>query len=707
MAVKHDLDWQSACRLISKVMLKQSTLESLGKPALIRIGKTGRVVAVTLLLAVLALQLLHVARVYSANWDEAHHLYDGYNIWTAHDYRLNAEVPPLVKLMAAAPLLTMHLHPPQFDVATRKHNAFVDGRAFVFSNGGDRVLFPARVACTLLTLLAAWLIYAFGRSMFGALAALVALFLFVFDPNVLAHGTLVSTDIGSACFLFATVFAFYRYTLIPSPARLLIAGIVAGLALVAKFTGILVAPMLVLLAVAEGIRTRSIRVFGARLAACAGILTCAWFDVWAFYGFRYAPAPGGLALSPALAPYLASLPQPGDAVKLALAARFHLLPEAYIWGLANTRHTEWEYTSYFFGRMYRHGPWQYFPAAFLIKSTLPLLVLLALAPLIWMKSCARYGRELYFLLIPVGVYFAVVTMSHFDIGARHLMPIYPFLYVLAGGAAAMVVRLGRPWAVAVCVLLLWQVVTSARVAPAYMAYGNEAWGGPLAVRRYLSDANVDWGQQLKSVKRYLDQNHIEDCWFAYFPDGAVEPKDYGVPCRRLPTPSGLWWLKLPMDVPPVIKGTVLISESDLEGVESGDGALNPYASFRDMKPAAIIQDGVYVYQGRFDVPLAAAWVDVRKSEDLAAAGQEQPAMDAATAAVELAPNSARTQMNLAGLLAAHGKWHDALSHYEAAEWAFRANRPDLEEDEIGPGLRAGLAEADKYAGSQRPLPGQR
>ena len=135
----------------------------------------------------------------------------------------------------------------------------------------------------------------------------------------------------------------------------------------------------------------------------------------------------------------------------------------------------------------------------------------------------------------------------------------------------------------------------------------------LQVRNYLSDANVDWGQQLKTVKQYLDQNHISDCWFAYFPDGAVQPQDYGIHCQRLPTPSALWWLNLPMTVPPEIDGTVLISESDLDGVESGDGILNPYDFFRQRKPVAILQNGVYVYHGKFAVPLASAWVDIRRS----------------------------------------------------------------------------------------------
>ena len=78
--------------------------------------------------------------------------------------------------------------------------------------------------------------------------------------------------------------------------------------------------------------------------------------------------------------------------------------------------------------MYRHGPWQYFPAAFVIKSPLPLLILLALLPFLWFRRGNRHTRELCFVLLPVAFYFALVTTSYMDIGARHFMPIYPFLY---------------------------------------------------------------------------------------------------------------------------------------------------------------------------------------------------------------------------------------------------------------------------------------
>ena len=208
-----------------------------------------------------------------------------------------------------------------------------------------------------------------------------------------------------------------------------------------------------------------------------------------------------------------------------------MVPEAYIWGLENTKETEFADTSYFWGRVLRHGVRSYFPAAFLIKSTLPFLILLCLSPLAWRWGLRSKTRDLGFVLIPAAVYFAIAMHSDMDIGVRHILPVYAFLYILLAAIAMALSERGPRWTIALSVLLCWQLITSYRVAPAYMAYGNEAWGGPSQVHRYLSDANTDWGQQLKGVKTYLDDQHITNCWFAYFPDGAIEPSDYGIHCK--------------------------------------------------------------------------------------------------------------------------------------------------------------------------------
>jgi hypothetical protein len=239
------------------------------------------------------------------------------------------------------------------------------------------------------------------------------------------------------------------------------------------------------------------------------------------------------------------------------------------------------------------------------------------------------------------------------------------------------------WGFVLAALLGWQIVTSARVSPAYMAYGNEAWGGPAKVDRYLGDANTDWGQQLKAVKAYLDERHITNCWFAYFPDGSIDPSDYGINCKRLPTADLLWWLDVPVTTPPVIGGTVLISAGDLEGIEFGDGQLNPYDQFWRVKPTAVIQHRVYVFDGTFAVPLAAALTEAHDASKLADAGQGDAAkLDAAVAKAEdaarLAPWSGQVQDTLGDVLLTDGKKAEALARYKQALQIEETVRPDLQ-----------------------------
>jgi 4-amino-4-deoxy-L-arabinose transferase-like glycosyltransferase len=646
------------------------------------------------LILLMAMQFVHVSRATSMTWDEGHHLFDGYTIWKKFDYRMNPEVPPLVKLAAALPLLHAPLHVPPDQGRDEQTEAYLDGRAFLLANGYDRMLFPARMVCMLFSLVLAWLLYAAAREIFSPLAGLAALAFFVFDPNFLAHGALVTTDAPSACLMVASIYAWYRYVKQPSPGRLLLVGLAIGLSVVTKFTGIFFWPMLCLLAVVEGIQHRSLLLFAQRAAALAAVAMIAYGILWSFYGFRYPVAPSGRDMHPPLAEYLHRVPKQADASHLALVARHHLLPEAYIWGLANTKVTENADTSYFFGHVYRHGNWMYFPAAFLIKSTLPLLLLLCLVPFAWRyRRNAKRMRDVAFLLLPVAVYLALAMSSDMNIGLRHLLPIYPFFYILAGGGAVALYQSNRRWVAPIALLLIWQVATAAYAAPGYMGYGNEAWGGSDNVHKYLSDANTDWGQQLKEMKTYIDQHHITNCWFAYFVDGVVEPSDYGIPCKRLPTLETTAWMNLPMNVPPVIDGTIFLSDSDLEGIEYGQGALNPYDSFHSIKPTAIIQHGLFVYDagpgGHFAIPLASALDQAQKAQTALGAKDVNAALQHAEQAVDLAPESVATQTALGDVLAAQGNAAAARVHYAAALQIARTIEPALQADNLS-GLEAKL-----------------
>ena len=215
--------------------------------------------AVVLLLLLLSAQVLHAIHGQSLTWDEDDHIFAGYESWKTHDFGLNPEHPPLVKLLATLPLLPLHLTVPPLQHRFFKAEAYFGGRQFLFHNGpadgnqysAETLVFRARLPTLLFTLAAALLVFFAAREMFSLRAGLLALTLFCFEPNLLAHGAYVTTDMAAACTFFATIYCLYRYLERPTFARLLVTGVAAGLALASKHSTVLLAPMLVLLLAGE------------------------------------------------------------------------------------------------------------------------------------------------------------------------------------------------------------------------------------------------------------------------------------------------------------------------------------------------------------------------------------------------------------------------------------------------------------------------
>ena len=649
---------------------------------------------VVCLLTILGLQLWLSVRQQTQTWDEANHIYAGYRSWTDADFGLNPEHPPMAKLLATAPLLASPLKTPKLEDRYFKEEAFLGGKEFLYENDADGILFRTRIATATFTLLLAVLVFLGAKEMFGTGAAFIALTLLTFDPNLLAHGAVVTTDAALSCFMFAAIYAFYRYVKAPTVWRLSVVGISTGLALAVKHTGALVFPILLLLALCEIVRhlitTRN--TLGKqilRLAASLVAVTVISLAVlWAFYGFRYAARPNGLQLNPPLAAYVQDL-KPHETWLVSTMARWRILPESYLYGLADVRLTANFYTSYVLGKIYAHGVWFYFPIAFLIKSTIGFMALLLLAIVAIATRRLNCWREILFLVVPPLFYLIVAFAVGMNIGVRHILPVYVFLSVLIGGAAWALVRQNRKWAYLVGALLLIHAASSLRVFPVYLAYSNELWGGPSNTYKYLTDSNVDWAQQLKATKQYLDQRGVRDCWFVYFGEGIADYKYYGIPCKPLPTVVTLW-LNEQLEVPVSIDGPVLISAATLSGFEFGPGSLNPYEQFQRLAPAAVIQHGVFVFDGRFDIPLAAALNQSRKAQNLLAAQQAEAALAEAQAAVTLAPNSVDVQLTFGDVLAAMGQTAQARSVYEKALGLAKTIEPDFQIRSI-PGIEQKLA----------------
>jgi hypothetical protein len=655
--------------------------------------RAAEVAGVVALVLLLGIQLVLTVRQESQTWDEADHIFAGYMSWERADFGLNPEHPPLVKLLATAPLLPMPLKVPELQKRDFKIEAFLDGKDFLYGNDADAILLRTRMAAATLTLLLAVLVFFATREMFGAGAAFVALVLLVFEPNLLAHGAFVTTDAGISCFMFATVYAFYRYVKAPSLWRLSLVGLSAGLTLATKHSGILIFPILFLLAVCEVVRQRlaagrSDRATtreaatgtgkrALRLAASlVAVTVVALIVLWAFYGFRYQARSAGWQLNPPLAEYVGVL-KPQEAWAVSTMARWHVLPESYLYGLTDVRMMGDFYTSYLLGTIYPHGVWFYFPVAFLIKSTLAFLAMFLLAVVAVATRRLNRWREVLFLTVPPVFYLLVSMSAGMNIGVRHILPLYVFISALAGGGAWAFMSRNRKWVYAVAALLVFHVASSALTFPHYIAYSNELWGGPSNTYRLLSDSNADWGEQLKWTKKYLDERGVKDCWFVYFAEGVAEPSYYGIPCKPLPTADSLW-VNEGIEAPASIDGPVLISASDLSGFEFGPGPLNPYEQFKQLKPTAVIGREVFVFDGHFDIPLASALGHVQNAQNLLAAGQAEQALAEAQGAVALAPDAVQTRMALGDVLAAAGRTDEARGEYEKALQLAKTIEPEFQ-----------------------------
>ena len=632
---------------------------------------SGRVLwrIVIALIAVQMLLALLVVHRESLTFDEDDHMFAGYMMWHTGDYGLNPEHPPLAKLLAALPLLGRHLWVPQLQNRDFKAEAYLDGRDWLARNDGDgnRLVFQMRLADELLAVGLSLVVFLVARECFGDWAGLVALTLVAFDPNVLAHSALVTTDIGVSLFFLASTWCFYRYVKQPTVMRLVVAGMTAGLLLATKHSGILLAPMLLLLIAREvtvaekGTRARTAwRLTGA---FCA-IFALAVLVLWSFYGFRYAARPSGLKMSTTLAAYVAPLGPQISAI-INFVGHLHLLPESYLIGLVDVDRMAAFYPTYIFGENLAHGVWWYFPSVIAIKTTLGLLALLGLAVYAMATHKLKWNREVDFLVIPALFYLFVAMVSGMNIGARHLLPFYAYLFILVGAATAAPAGQSRRWLVVCAALIAAHVLSSLAAFPNYMPYANAAWGGPANVHNLLSDSNADWGQQLFQVKAWQDRHPGEECWFAYFAYPEVDPATYGIRCHHLPN-LDTYWLGGADNIPLVINGPVLISAGDLSGCEWPTASLNPYDAFRAMKPAETIDDAVMIFRGRFDMHQAAALARAENSLQAASKGDFTAALPLAQEAVAIDPALIMGHSALGDALDGLGRKEEARKEWENA-----------------------------------------
>jgi hypothetical protein len=548
-----------------------------------------------LVAAAVALQAglsVHAMRGSSATFDEGAHLPAGYTHLALGDHRLNPEQPPLVKLLAAASLLAVR------PVMRADARSWVSARQWEFGqsflyrwNDADQLLFLGRLPVVALASCLLIAVFVVARRRLGWGAGATAVGLAALSPDILAHGALVTTDLGFALFFFLAVLAFASALDEPTPLRLAAAGLATGAAFATKFSAPILVPVFLLL----GLLARRPRRLAGTLATTGAL---ALLVVWASYGFRPALSPDPTVRATLRAPLEGKVPGP-LLQGVAAAANAGIVPEDYARGLLFVMTHSEARRAFLLGEVSDRGFPHYFLVTFLLKTPVPLLLLVLLA----LARIPRLDRRHALVLwLPVLVYAAFASTRGLQIGHRHLLPVYPFLFVAAGEAAAWLWPWRRPAGLALAAALLaWYAGGSLYNHPHHLAYFNEIGGGPANGWRLLVDSNLDWGQDLKRLAGWMRANGVPRIKLSYF--GSADPSYYGIDAEALPGYRAPHATHVTREVHP--GDVVAVSATHLQGVyvDPEDRAL--LARFRALPPIGRAGWSILVYRADFAWPAPA------------------------------------------------------------------------------------------------------
>ena len=460
----------------------------------------------------------------SLSIDEPIHILSGYFAVVSRSAIVNIEHPPLMKALSGLSLARLPLAPPPPKVPMG--GAFGEfGPRFLFANRVpvDRIVAAARAPFLLVYAALLLLVFFAARRRYGPLPALLAVSLLAFDPNLIAHAGVVHTDLGAAFMFPATVLAWESARRRPTAARLARAALVLGLALVTKFSAVYLVPILLLQTLLAPRRPDAEPRLSKSLLRLIAVGAGAFLVVFAVYALVTSGMDRQDQKSVLRDMIEVKGHDPVLAERLVRLADVSPALAHYVGGIASVaRHNAVGGITYLNGRISTNGFPEYFLVAFGVKSTLAFLAVTAAVLVALFRGRSGPVDELRLFMLPVGVLFLASLGSSYNIGIRHLLPVYPFLALVAAALFA------RSWArrreslgarVAVGFWLLLPVVSAvetARIHPYELSYFNALAGGPEGGRRILSDSNVDWGLDLLRLKAELARRGIASPTVAYF-----------------------------------------------------------------------------------------------------------------------------------------------------------------------------------------------
>ena len=581
----------------------------------------------------------------SANYDERIHLPAGYSYITQQDLRLNPEHPPLVKDLAALPLLFMKINFPYQSwgwntsltsdslrtPAWQTDVGFGNDLLYYSGNDAQNMMRYGRIPIILIGILLGFYIFRFAKELWGNLAGIIALIFYSFSPTFLAHTRLVTTDVAAAAAFFIGFYYLYKWLKMPTRRNLWVLGIVFGLSLLTKFSTFLLVPIfgfIILVWILLQERGKKLWALKKYFGGFILVLVVAYLVVGAVYAFHVWHYP----IQKQVVDTTFILSTFGFRPLANLSVWISSQPVLRAWGhyflglLMVFQRSGGGNTTYYLGEVSASGSRSYFPLVYLIKEPLPYILLTLFALFLALEKLAAYktsGGKLFRqdfsnllknnfaefgILVIIVAYWIFSIKSNLNIGIRHILPTLPFIYALTahqisswikGGTQERISNYHGFWQLfglywqrikksfIIAVLFIWAIVSVVSVRPSFLAYFNGIAGGPSNGYKFVVDSNNDWGQDILRLSQFVEKNNIREIKMDYF-SGA--PAEYYIKTANIESFN--------RETPQ--KGWLAVSATILMGACKGDKipcSFNEraYTWLDQYKPIAKIGYSIFVY----------------------------------------------------------------------------------------------------------------
>ncbi len=518
------------------------------------------------LLAIFFILAMGSMRINSATSDEVAHIPAGYTYWKYFDYKINPEHPPFIKLWATLPFLIIQPHLPEDPGYWERGDQWEFGRQFLYwsGNDADQLYFWSRFMIVIIGIILGYYVYRWATELYGWKAGALALGLYVFDPNIIAHSSIVQTDIPISAAIFVLVYYFWKYTKDKtetafSTKELVVLGLLVGLCFAIKYTGVYVIGFIAVL-YALHLFFAYVKSHKERHEQNKEVKTGTENKQEHNENKQKQNVFLGFYESITSDKGTAELTRAGKIFGIILLIGIFFLFATY--GFVNfseyivgfkdvLTHSTAGHPAYLLGMNSQEGWWYYFIVAFFVKTPIPTILLFIAAFFVFFKTRVQQWHDLrneLFLLVPAALYFLSFVVNDINIGLRHILPVYPFLYVFTGSLVVTnwdalkepFVKYKHHATYILGVLIGWLLIGTLLAYPYYIAYFNEFAGGSENGYKYLLDSNLDWGQALKETGKWLEDNGHgnETIRMTYF--GSEDPLYRGITSMSIacaPTPG--------------------------------------------------------------------------------------------------------------------------------------------------------------------------